>query len=55
MTNDGNFNADNGKWMVSPNDCDEYGYCVACGTATIHMDGCIVAEGLNLRARTRRD
>lgn len=27
---------------LKPDDCDELGYCVHCGTATVHFAGCIV-------------
>lgn len=27
---------------LKPGDCDENGYCVHCGTATVHRAGCIV-------------
>lgn len=27
---------------LKPDDCDEVGYCVHCGTATVHFAGCIV-------------
>jgi hypothetical protein len=30
---------------VKPADCDELGYCVDCGSATVHRDGCIVLTG----------
>lgn len=32
---------------LKPDDCDELGYCVHCGTATIHRGGCIVLAAPN--------
>jgi hypothetical protein len=34
--------------MVKIADCDEDGYCVSCWSATVHRDGCIVLEGIEL-------
>ena len=41
MSND---NCDDPR-CVKPDDCDEAGYCVACWSATVHRDGCIVLIG----------
>lgn len=31
---------------LKPADCDELGYCVHCGTATVHFPGCIVLKAV---------
>lgn len=30
---------------LKPEDCDELGYCVHCGTATVHRRDCVVQKG----------
>lgn len=40
MSNQGFDNCDVSKYL-KPEDCDERGYCLHCGTATVHYLGCL--------------